>query len=119
MNNDKLDSLLEGENTPEQRTDYMAFTKNIAIVLAFVLMIAVPLFQWLEIQEYDIQDDMFERLANIFESEETSRTSSDSAQAKTEADTASSESTDKENDASGEKSEDDGAEKNPEEAPAE
>lgn len=71
MNEDKLDNLLkEKEDTPVQRTDYMAFTRNITVVLAFVLMIAVAVFQWIEIQEYDIQDNMFERLGNMFSSEE-------------------------------------------------
>jgi hypothetical protein len=72
MNEDKLDNLLkEKKDTPVQRTDYMAFTRNITVVLAFVLMIAVAVFQWIEIQEYDIQDNMFERLGNMFSSEET------------------------------------------------
>ena len=111
MNEDKLDNILKAEkDTPVQRTDYMAFTRNITVVLAFVLLIAVSVFQWIEIKEYDIQDNMFERLANMFSSEEEA----------TDSETATADSgTGEEASDSGEKTEGESSEDNSEEASAE
>ena len=86
MNEDKLDLLVKEKDTPVQRTDYMVFIRNITVVLAFVLMIAVSVFQWLEIQEYNIQDDMFERIGNMFKSEEVEEDSAPEAEENTASD---------------------------------
>ena len=44
--------------------------RNVLVILSFLLMIAVVVFQWCEIQKFEIQDHMGETLKSLFVSAE-------------------------------------------------
>lgn len=43
--------------------------RNILVIISTVLMVALVVFQWIEIKEYNIQDHMWERIAGLFKSD--------------------------------------------------
>jgi hypothetical protein len=40
--------------------------RSILVVVAFLAMIAVAVFEWMEIEEYEIKDDMIARIQDLF-----------------------------------------------------
>jgi len=44
--------------------------RNILVILSFLMMVAVVVFQWCEIQKFEIQDHMGKTLKALFVSDE-------------------------------------------------
>ncbi len=60
----------DAENTNENKSNTINIIRSILVALAFLMILAVVIFQWSEIDTYKIKDDMFERIGKLFQTTE-------------------------------------------------
>ena len=55
------------------KSDKLHTLRNVLVILTVLLMIAVVVFQWLEIDKFEIQDHMANTIKGLFNSADTSQ----------------------------------------------
>lgn len=55
------------------KSDKLHTLRNVLVILTVLLMIAVVVFQWLEIDKFEIQDHMASTIKGLFSSADTSQ----------------------------------------------